>query len=215
MDYKTIYANAQIISKNPINREDEKSRSCYFYTINNIVRLIGWQRRKYSHAQAEFYKKHLLHGGAKAPKELKIKKRYAFLLPFDIAAFAAFDAGAMKKEQIALAADHICKTQNLDEGECALIQRSFKAAAGDDEAWNAILECEAMAWCLKYLRYVRDNIYFIRKKPYNILITATMSAGKSTPLFQNRLKTVFRASMTTRSTLTPQRILFSMTTSRI
>jgi len=57
----------------------------------------------------------------------------------------------------------------------------FEAALGSLSAWENVLSSNLTKGFKRYLKLVQQNINFIKMKPYNILITATMSAKIAIP----------------------------------
>ena len=101
------------------------------------------------------------------------------MLPFDIAAILAYNKKLGTFASSSLINQIRCDFE-LPYETASLLYSEFSAAFGDEQAWDDILHERKLSRYRVYLRLVRSNLSFIQERPYNILITATMSAGKST-----------------------------------
>lgn len=184
MKQQDVFAGAQIVTRHPILAEETDVRCQYYTYLKKLIKRIRKDRRKYPKAQLAFYRNVLC--GEDAPtkwyKDWRGIRRYCYLLPFDVAAVLAYGKTAMKAGAHGTNAivEQICRDFNLPADAGALLELELLAASGDGQAWNGVLRDRKLSRYGTYLRLVRDNIAFIQERPYNILITATMSAGKST-----------------------------------
>lgn len=182
MRQQDVFASAQILAFNPILKESTEVRTQYFLYLRKLIRLVKWDKRKYTKAQIAFYKKTLC-GEDDIPrvsKEPQLPTCICYLIPYDIALMVAFHQKVIHTEKIAIIINKIVSDFNLPPEVVELLHREFDAALGDKEAWHEVFANTAIKGYKQYLKTVQENIFFIRKYPYNILITATMSAGKST-----------------------------------
>ena len=56
MNQKDIFASVQIIAFNPILKETIDIRTQYFMYLRKLIRIVRWDKRKYTKAQIAFYK---------------------------------------------------------------------------------------------------------------------------------------------------------------
>ena len=182
MKQQDVFASTQILAFNPILKENIEVRTQYFLYLRKLIRLVKWDKRKYTKAQIAFYKETLCGDGdiPHVSKENKIPRRMSYLMPYDLALILAFHKKVIRTEKIATIINKIISDFDLPNDAADFLYREFDAALGDKEAWHEVFESKAINGYKRYLKVVKDNIFFLRKYPYNILITATMSAGKST-----------------------------------
>lgn len=102
------------------------------------------------------------------------------MIPFDLSMIMMFNSKVLNDEKIDLIIEKIVLDYNLSNKSKRILKNEFAAVLGDEKSWNNILRNKSLKEIRNYLRFVRKNVLFINKKPFNILITATMSAGKST-----------------------------------
>ncbi len=182
MKQQDIFASTQILTFNPILNESVDVRIQYFLYLTKLIHLIKWDKRKYTKAQIALYKEKLCDN-----QEISIKKqktsfdsRYCYLLPYDIALITGFHTKLIKSDKIKAATDTIVSDFSLSKDNADFLVKEFEAALGNLSSWDDVLQSTHAQEYKQYLEIVRKNIGFIKKEPYKILITATMSAGKST-----------------------------------
>ena len=182
MRQQDVFASTQILTFNPILKENIEVRTQYFLYLRKLIRLVKWDKRKYTKAQIAFYRETLCGADniSHVSKENKIPARMCYLMPYDLALMLAFHKKVIRTEKIAIIIGKIVEDFNLPCESIDFLHREFDAALGDKEAWHEVFSNKAISGYKRYLKLVKENISFIRQYPYNILITATMSAGKST-----------------------------------
>lgn len=182
MRQQDVFASSQILVFNPILKESSEVKSQYFYYLKKLIQLVKWDKRKYTKAQLAFYKGVLCGENASpyALKKNKISSRMCYLMPYDLAIILAYHSKVIHTEKIAVIIRKIVSDFNLPVGSDDFLYREFDAALGDAAAWEEVLGNKAVSGFKRYLKTVKENIFFLKQYPYNILITATMSAGKST-----------------------------------
>lgn len=182
MNLQESLACSQIISFNPILRESAAVQAQYFFYLRRLLSLIRLDRRKYTKAGLSFYQSILCRPDNESlqSKEFLFPKKYCFLLPYDIALLTSFRHDYMRKKGFVNLPSRIATDFRLSARDASFLQLSFAAAYGNVSAWAKILRSKQNREFAPYLNLVRNNWEFVRTTPYKILITATMSAGKST-----------------------------------
>jgi len=177
-----VFASAQAVTRHPVLREGADLRHQYYAYLKKLIRLGKWNKQKYVKAQLAFYKQALCGDGAYGNSVLNGKelRRYSYLLPFDIASVLSYRADKISPDIPELLVNKIVFDFGLPNDARDLLRRDFSAAFGDAQAWDGLLKNGRLRPYSKYLKLVRKNILFRNERPYKILITATMSAGKST-----------------------------------
>lgn len=182
MRQQDVFASSQILVFSPILKENAEIKVQYFRYLRKLIRLVKWDKRKYTKAQLAFYKEILCDEDSPPyiAKENKMPVRICYLMPYDLAIILAYHPKVINTEKIEIIINKIVADFNLPVNSADFLRREFDAALGDADAWKEVLNNKAVSGFRRYLKTVKENILFIRKYPYNILITATMSAGKST-----------------------------------
>lgn len=181
MNWQDVLAGAQIVTQHPILAEGADVRCQYYAYLKRLIKCGKKERRKYPKAQLSFYQNVLCGENVCAVQyeNWKAIRRYCYLLPFDVAAVLGYNKNQGKFNFI-LFVNQISRDFDLADEAAELLHSEFSAALGDEQAWDDVLHVKKLSQYRTYLRLVRNNLEFIQVCPYNILITATMSAGKST-----------------------------------
>lgn len=182
MNQQDIFASTQIITFNPILKETVDIRIQYFMYLRRLIRIVRWDKRKYTKTQLDFYRAALCYE-QEVPcysKEFSFSPRFCYLLPYDLAVMLGFHSKVVQSEKVKTIIDKIISDFNLPKEHTAFLALEFKAALGSPAAWEDVLRSNLTKGFKHYLKLVKKNITFIKARPYSILITATMSAGKST-----------------------------------
>lgn len=182
MNQQDIFASTQIITFNPILNESQDIRSEYFLYLKKLIRLVKWDRRKYTKAQIAFYKDKLCSelGINASIQKPTFPAKFSYLLPFDLAVMLAYHQKVINTEKSEIVINKIVSDFQLPEDSVAFLRREFEASMGSKVAWDDLTHYKPLRTYKEYIKLVKKNALFIQEKPYNILITATMSAGKST-----------------------------------
>lgn len=182
MNQKDVFASVQIITFNPILKEAIDIRTQYFMYLRKLIRIVRWDKRKYTKAQIKFYKDALC-GEQEVSvynKDISFDSRFCCLLPYDLAIMLGFHSKVTRSEKIKTIINKIISDFNLPNEQAAFFDLEFEAALGSPSAWEDVLRNNLTRGFKRYLKLVNKNINFIKLRPYNILVTANMSAGKST-----------------------------------
>lgn len=182
MNQQDIFASSQIITFNPIIKENDDIRTQYFLYLRRLIRLVKWDKRKYTKAQIKFYKETLC-AGQEVPvhnTDISFNPRYCYLIPYDLAVMLGFHSKVVKSEKAKMIIDRIISDFDLPKEATEFFALEFETAVSNSTAWDEVLKSPLIKGFKRYLKLVKNNIDFIKTRPYNVLITATMSAGKST-----------------------------------
>lgn len=182
MNQHDVFASTQIITFNPILKQNIDIRTQYFVYLRKLIRSVRWDKRKYTKAQIIFYKDVLCdeQDGPIYNRNISFAPRFCYLLPYDLAIMLGFHPKVVKSEKVKTIIDRIISDFKLPNEHAAFLALEFEAALGSLPAWEDVLKSNLTKGFKRYLKLVKKNISFINTRPYNILITATMSAGKST-----------------------------------
>lgn len=182
MELQDILASTQIIAFNPILKESVEIQIQYFMYLKMLMSHVGWNITQYTKAQIDFYEEKLC-GEQELPKgkiEYSFDPRFCYIMPYDISIMFGFHQEIKNSDKTEMIVDKICIDFKLPKEDRAFLFKEFEAALGNQRAWSDVLKSRPIRGFKKYLNIVRKNITFILENPYYVLITATMSAGKST-----------------------------------
>lgn len=176
-----LFSSTQLINFNPILGESDNIRMQYYVYLKRLIRFVKWDKRRYTKAQLAFYK-HKLCADNEPPKiaQFTFDHRFCYLLPFDLAVMCGFSQKVINSAKTKMIIDKIVDDFPFWQSNVELLAMQFEAAQGREEAWATIIESRQLTDFEHYLKIARENISFIKERPFTILITATMSAGKST-----------------------------------
>ena len=179
-----MLASAQIISKNPILMESTDIKRKYFAYLKKYIYLGNWERRKYVKAQLHTYSKLLI-----GNENFEIGRNkglygmlgnYQYLLLMDIVAILGYQKELLLSEEMKKLKHQIIVDFNLNQKEQQRMNDIFRALSGETELWKELKKDYACRIYKDYIKCIEMNQIFMSREPYRILITATMSAGKST-----------------------------------
>lgn len=182
MNQQDIFASTQIITFNPILKESLNTRTQYFMYLRKLIRLVKWDKNKYTKAQIAFYRYKLCGDQecVRPSQRLTLDSRFSYLLPFDLAVMLSYHQKIVNTNKAETIVNQIISDFNLPKDAVDLLRMEFIASLGNEKAWEKILFHKSLSGYKKYLKTVNENAMFLHKHPCNLLITATMSAGKST-----------------------------------
>ena len=78
--------------------------------------------------------------------------------------------------------DNLRKQHALDFGDAdpAVVKRIIDSVQGEDRRLTNLMKNKSLSKETHYIELIRKNILFRKQNPFGVMITATMSAGKST-----------------------------------
>ncbi len=179
---------SQVIENNPVLKEKLEIRQIYFYGLTRYIKLGKW-KSTYISAQIELYKKALCGknsdgGKALTNSQFKTKSsliaKYVYLLIFDLFSMIGFSEEKMLSENMKVVLATMLIELPLKFEDLSRIVDIHSAVIGKEEAWKRVKEIPQLGHYWDYVDSIRTNLSFKNKRPVRFLVTATMSAGKST-----------------------------------
>lgn len=173
---------SQILSHSPILKEMEYVRKLYFAYLKQLLSYVNWRKNKYTVAQLSYYQEVLCEGkcDVKWKRGDIIIKKYWNLIPFDIAILCGLNPKLKNKTKIKRIIEKICSDLMLTKYQAIYLKRAFNHVSREEINWEDLLKDSQSKGIKKYINLVKKNIDFMSTESLDILITATMSAGKST-----------------------------------
>lgn len=167
---------AHILSFNPIVYENAETKKLYLDRITNYLKIGGWSKRKYESSMLEAYK--IIIAGN---DEIRVDNGidyYKNLIVFDLAHFLGYEVKEKFNEKL----KNIERQYSLDfnsSGEDNIFSRIINSVTSIRKLKNVqkVLDRDVEK---EYVELMCKNLTFREKQPFGIMVTATMSAGKST-----------------------------------
>ncbi len=176
-DINTAYlAMAQIIPINPILNDSNETKQKYIKRLKDYLKVAAWHRRKYVSAELDAYEKIIVGcESCNKPHDISFYKHYILL---DLMQVMSYDFKPEDEEKLR-------KIRALYEHDFAdtdekIVNQVFKIALKPEKKIKEILERKILDVEKTYLEAIYKNVKFKKIEPTGIMITATMSAGKST-----------------------------------
>lgn len=179
MPYNKGMACSQIIAFNPVMEATSACRREYYEVLEKIIRFGGWDKKKYVHAQLSFYHKILVENVDEDSSVNDWKEELKYFIPFDILAILGYRKKWIQSRRMMRVRIYMSSLLQYSMAEQRYLRTVFELPFRNQ---NFYLLKSSQIMC-KYTHYINTvivNTKFVRKKPYRILVTATMSAGKST-----------------------------------
>lgn len=174
---KTSYLSmAHILSINPIVHENHDTKKIYLERLASYLKIGGWNKRKYEGSMMEAHKIIIT-------RDEDVKSDYGIdyyknLIVFDLAHFLGYEFNEKTNEKL----KDIEKQYLIDfnsNGEDITFSRIFNSVTSIRKLRNVQKNLKRDEE-KEYAELICQNISFRAKQPFGIMVTATMSAGKST-----------------------------------
>lgn len=169
-----IICSSQIINYNPLIQDSLEKQLQYFRLLQYYIKKFGLYNRKLVKSQLQIYRKAFSDSKIKLNKDSQLEEKYKYLLIFDFLFITAFDVSSKKNISTLTA---IAKENHYER---SILPNIISYCSGNFNAWDNIKKSKAYKLFKQYLSLFKENFEFMKKKKFEVLITATMSAGKST-----------------------------------
>ena len=174
---KTSYLSmAHILSYNPIVHENANTKMLYLERLDSYLKIGGWNKRKYEGSMMEAYRKIITEN-----EDVKVDNGidyYKNLIVFDLAHFLGYELKEKNNGKIKNVEKQYVLDFNSSE-EDITFSRVINSVTSIRKLRNVqkILRRDEEK---EYAELICKNLSFREKHPFGIMVTATMSAGKST-----------------------------------
>lgn len=169
---------SQIISANPIANDNAEIKREYISRLKSYIKIIGESAPKYGNAALALYEKIIL-SNDRTKKKHEIGF-YKYFILFDLIHIIGYKTDNISQAKL----DKVEKKYLSDfpsgdnAGKC--FQRIMKSVNGSTSRLTYLEKSDVFANESEYISLIKRNLKFMRKAPYGVIVTATMSAGKST-----------------------------------
>lgn len=174
---KTTYlSTAQIVTANPIVYDIEDTKIVYLEILAKYLKRGGWNKRKYESSEMEAYKKIIL--GTSDVRVQNSITYYKYYILFDLLHILGYEIKNIPVSKI----DNIRKQHLIDFSDANLdvVKIIFNSVQGEDRRLVNLMKNPELSSESHYINLIRRNKLFKEQKPFGVMVTATMSAGKST-----------------------------------
>ena len=175
---KTSYLSmAHIISFNPIIYENIDTKRLYIDYLSNYLKISKWNKRKYESSMFEAYRKIITEteeNGTSNGIEF-----YKNLIVLDLSHLLGYNISEKDKDKLKLIEKRYLKDFGFEKSDSSMFfkilnaTKNVRGISNLKKILNSELEVE-------YAERIKENLLFREKQPFGIMVTATMSAGKST-----------------------------------
>lgn len=167
---------AHIVIRNPVIFENENMKKEYLSRLSKYLKIGGWNKRKYESSEIEAYKKIILEcNEVKSDNSISYYKYFIMfdlihILGYEIEKIPRTKLDAVKKEYL----------NDFSDADASVFMKIINSVQGEDSRLVNLIKNDALANEREYIELVRQNLQFKKELPFGIMVTATMSAGKST-----------------------------------
>lgn len=168
---------AQIITHNPIMKDSDEKKREYLRRLNRYRKAGGFHHRKFGNAQLKACGEIL-----SASKQCGCCHKtsfYQYYILFDLMHLLAYEFKSIRAEKLAL----IRKKYDCDFKESSdqrIVDGIFRVFEKGGKELKRLLKEPALSGERAYIELLNKNIEFSKMEPSVVMVTATMSAGKST-----------------------------------
>lgn len=175
---KTVYlAMSHIIVDNPIIFEEKETKERYIKSLKNYLKIGGWGRRKYIKSLMDAYEKIIM-----ASDEQKNNYKFEYyknFIVFDLVHLLGYEIAEKDKGKI----KEIEKQYIVDFPDSNNAGNLFRKIVNTVQRKNGLNKIKELLDTDEenaYLEKIKANILFRDREQFGVMVTATMSAGKST-----------------------------------
>ena len=172
---------SQIAPLNPITRERMETRREYLDRLRACLRAGGFAQRKYVSAELSAYETMILSPEPDGGDSGIGIGGYGYFLLLDAVHILGYRIGGEDKDRIGQMRDQLLSDfrGTIDE---RLAEKMLHAFQKKDigKKLQALLKSGDLTEEAGYLQMIQKNIRFLETRPVRVMVTATMSAGKST-----------------------------------
>lgn len=176
-DINTAYlAMGQITKINPIINASNETKQEYIKRLNGYLRAGNWNRRKFVNAELDAYEKIIMEN--ESHDKLHDIGYYKYFILMDLMQIMAYDFKHTDEEKLKkIRSLYESDFNDVDE---KIVNQLFKIALNPEKKIKEIIKAKKLYAEKDYLEAIYKNVKFKKREPAGIMVTATMSAGKST-----------------------------------
>ena len=168
---------SHIVVFNPILKDTMEVKTEYLNRLKRYIKISGRDRRKYESSALKAYERIILANENVGEKhDIEFYHHYILLdmlhiLGYEIKDIPIEKIGSIRKE-------YCMEFSRLEEK--TEFEKIINAVKENERKLIALSQDSSFSQEKNYIELIRRNKAFKNKKPYKVMVTATMSAGKST-----------------------------------
>lgn len=171
---------AQIVPDNLIVQEKDELKREYLSRLNSYVLAGRWNKRKFEKSELQAYEKIVM-----KPREIKEVHNisfYKYFLVLDVIQVLGYEVKSRENDRLASMKEKLIADfeGEVDESLVDRIIGAFKGKGQDKyKKIIALIRSKKLENEADYIKLMLRNVRFKETKPVGVIVTATMSAGKS------------------------------------
>lgn len=170
---------SHIVGFNPIVYDAEETKKEYLRRLKRYLKAGRWRERKYVRAQIQAYTS-IMNATIQEGDAHGIDF-YRYYILLDLLHILSGRAGADAEEKVKKAKEKYFQDFCLKSEERKIAGQILQALVNSGQKVSLPIRAKALSGHEKeYMRLIKSNFKFLHREPYIVLVTATMSAGKST-----------------------------------
>ena len=169
------FSLSQIFPQNPILQESLEYKNLYIAKLKEYILLLGRENEKFEKAELQFYQKIIMQSHNGTRKHEFSYYRY-FLLIDEILCLGC----KLTESEAKILMQQYRRDFTLNREGSRTANALVKSFTRSPARLEELMKHPELQQERKYLQLLNRNSQFQNKKPYRVLVTATMSAGKST-----------------------------------
>ena len=161
---------------NPITYDTENTKKQYLELLIKYLKIGRWNRRKYVLSEIEAYKKIIF-----ADNEVKHDNKidyYKYFILFDVLHFLGYSTGDILPSKLLKLRE--CHAEDFVDADKEIVKRIIISVRDAKKRLTNLLSNDNLIDEKEYIKLIRRNLVFRKIESFDIMVTATMSAGKST-----------------------------------
>lgn len=169
---------AHIITKNPIVHDSQEVKREYIKRLSRYIKGEKWHRRKFVNAELQAYEKIL--SETKEGEEVHDISFYRYFILLDLMHILGYELKAADQQKIENVKSKYYADFALNEINKKWVDTLLRTFAGNDKKIKSLIKIPEFSCESEYIQLMSRNDLFRKTQPMGVMVTATMSAGKST-----------------------------------
>lgn len=167
---------SQIIAFNPIINDTNEIKREYLSRIKHYLKIGGWNRRKYESSEIAAYEKIIM--SSEEVKNEHTISFYQYYILLDLIHILGYETSKLSQNKI----NEVKQQYLLDfvDADVIIFKRIINSTQGKERRLVNLGKSIQLENETAYINLIRKNISFRKQQPFGVVVTATMSAGKST-----------------------------------
>ena len=169
-------ALAHIVIFNPVMKDSVEIKREYLRRLNGYMKAAGRNKRKFESAELKAYEKIIM--GAQDTGECHDISYYKYYILLDLMQILAYEFKPADFEKMKIVKERY-RIEFEDHIDLNIVNTIFKITSNSDRKIKQLLNEPNLVNEKEYIQLIQKNILFKKKEPVGVMVTATMSAGKS------------------------------------